>query len=176
MASKRGSSTSKATAKVAKSQPKAQRHSTQAVSHGVVTESYVERIAGMMRRLEWRTGTSGPKLAAELALTEQYIRLLAAEASKRVRAESDLTYVKDKTERALEDAIDKARDTGDLAALINASKALATVAGTTAPTKTQEVTNLDGKSEVELAEMFVAMLDARSLPIFEAALKKAKKR
>lgn len=52
-----------------------------------ITEQRIEHIAAMMRRLEWRTGDSGPALAREWRLSRSSLEKLAAEASRRVRAE-----------------------------------------------------------------------------------------
>jgi len=59
-----------------------------------MTELRLDHIAKMMRALQWETGESGPALAKEWNLSVDRLKHLAAEASRRVRAEiTDVDYV-----------------------------------------------------------------------------------
>lgn len=55
--------------------------------HDGDVEARIEAIADCMRACQWRRGKSGAEFAANWGLSEQRVREIAAEASKRVRAE-----------------------------------------------------------------------------------------
>ena len=56
-------------------------------THNATTELRLDAICTLMRALEWRTGETGLELAAEWGVSKSTIAHLAAEASRRVKAE-----------------------------------------------------------------------------------------
>jgi hypothetical protein len=55
--------------------------------HGDEVENRINAIMDLMRDLRWRRGSSGPMLAKQWGLGEHRLKELAAEASRRLRAE-----------------------------------------------------------------------------------------
>jgi len=99
-----------------------------------LTEQRIAYIMGMMREWAWRRGDSGPTLAKQWGLSEQYLRELAAEASKRVRAEvTDPERVSGTVGSALSKVLHDSMDDGDRKSVIDASKAWAQIVGAMAP-------------------------------------------
>lgn len=101
------------------------------------TEVKVERIAGMMRRLEWVRGETGKELAREWKVGLKWVEELAAIASKRVRAEllEDKDHVGATVGASLSWGIQEAVRTGDLSALARLAKIYADAAGVSAAQK-----------------------------------------
>ena len=102
-------------------------------------------IAGMMERLEWVRGKSGPKLAEQWGLDEITVRGDAAEASRRVQASPeevrlDITTLGGEMLRA------KYQE-GDARGFAAVGKLLADVSGANAPTK------LEAKLEYESVDI-----------------------
>lgn len=101
-----------------------------------VTESRIAHIAQMMRRLEWRTGESGPALATQWGLSTSSLEKLAAEASKQVRAElGDPDEVRRLTTAALTKVLHDAIASGDPRTVIRAAETLARIVGAVAPAR-----------------------------------------
>ena len=109
--------------------------------HTTQTEQRIAHIMGMMRRWEWRRGKTGPQLAALWGLSEDRVKDLAAEASKRVRAEvTDPARVSGTVGTALAKVLDDAMQDNDRKSVIDASKAWAQIVGAMAPTKVDVTT------------------------------------
>lgn len=104
-----------------------------------VTEVRVERIASMMRRLEWERGVTSRELAREWKVGVKWVEELAAIASKRVRAEllDDKDHVGATVGAALTQGILTASRTGDLNALAKLAKVYSDAAGVSAATKVE---------------------------------------
>jgi hypothetical protein len=107
------------------------------VEHNAVTEARIAEIASMMRSLEWRRGESGRALALVWGLSEDRVKHLAAEASRRVRAE---VLDRDSVQETVACALDKvlrenAKKNGTKAArtVIQAAKTWAVITGAVAP-------------------------------------------
>lgn len=100
------------------------------------TEARIEHVCGMMRRLEWRTGESGPELAQAWGLSRSSVEKYAAEASRRVRAElSDPAEVQRLTGAALAKVLHEASQDGDRRNVIRAAAELARIFGAVAPAR-----------------------------------------
>lgn len=151
------------------------------------TEARVEHIAGLMRRLEFRTGETIKGLALEWGLSEQRMRELSAIASKRVRAElTDPDRVTVKVSTVLERVIDEAMaETRDPALIIpgedgeerrahkespniarrvvvEAARTLAVLTGANAPAKVQITTqSREEWDRLPLAERRLRIAEAR---------------
>ena len=110
-----------------------------------MTEARIAVIADMMRALAWRRGKSGPELAAKWNLSLTRVEHLAAEASKRVRAELlDPERVSETVSCALDTTLRKALAANDHRNVIAAAKTWAEVVGSIAPQKHQHSVDLGG--------------------------------
>jgi hypothetical protein len=104
------------------------------MARAAITEARIARIAGMMRRLDWRTGESAPELAAEWKLSRSAVEKLSAEASRRVRAElADRREVTTVVTAALARVLHDAVAAGDRRNAIRAAETWARIAGAIAP-------------------------------------------
>lgn len=91
--------------------------------HTALLEKRIAHIAREMRALRWRTGKSLKVLAEKWGIKEQTVRLLSAEASKRVRAEVlDPDVVQATVGQALQETVHKALAEGDHLAVVAAGK------------------------------------------------------
>lgn len=98
------------------------------------SEQRIAFIMGMMREWQWKRGVSGPILAKEWGLSADRVKDLAAEASKRVRAEvTDPERVSGTVGSALSKVLHDSMDDGDRKSVIDASKAWAQIVGAMAP-------------------------------------------
>ncbi len=101
-----------------------------------ITEARIAKIAAMMRGLLWRRGESGRALEIEWDLSTSRVEHLAAEASRRVRAEVlDPDAVGETVACALDRVLREALHDDDRKSVINAAKAWAVIAGSVAPKK-----------------------------------------
>lgn len=106
------------------------------IVHQGLTESRIEIIAQRMRALTWVRGKTGPELAREWGVSKRTLEGLAGEASRRVRAElTDLDGAHVDILGALRRVVSEGFETGDLKAVVHASKTYAQVVGAMAPTK-----------------------------------------
>jgi hypothetical protein len=114
------------------------------MARAAVTEARIAHIAGMMRRLAWRTGESAPELAADWKLSRSAVEKLSAEASRRVRAEladpgEVTTIVTSALARVLHDAL----AAGDRRNAIRAAETWARIAGAVAPPRRDPLPTAD---------------------------------
>lgn len=101
-----------------------------------ITEARIAKIAAMMRNLEWRRGETGRTLEVEWNLSTSRIEHLAAEASRRVRAEVlDPDQVSETVACALDRIMRDAIKDDDRKNAIAAGKVWAVIAGAVAPKK-----------------------------------------
>jgi hypothetical protein len=108
------------------------------------TVARLRHIMMLMRRLKWRTGETGVELAKQWGVSEQRVGEIAAEASKRVRAElMNHEHVGATVGSALDWALQEAVDKGDFRAIASLAKVYADAAGASAPQKVE----LAGKVE-----------------------------
>ncbi len=100
------------------------------------TEARVQHVMGMMRRLEWVTGESGPALAEQWGLSWHTLEGHACEASRRVCAEGiDRDSVLALTTSAMRRALARSDAKGDSRAVADLARTWAGVSGASAPTK-----------------------------------------
>ncbi|HEU4728403.1 MAG TPA: hypothetical protein VFT22_10950 [Kofleriaceae bacterium] len=124
--------------------------------HTAATEARLEHIAGMMRRLEWVTGESGPALAKQWNLSATRLAHLSAEASKRVRKElMDDQHVGATVGAALDTAIRGAVGERDWKSVAQLAKVYADAAGVSAPQKIDA--NITGEDS-ELAGRLLSLI------------------
>jgi hypothetical protein len=97
--------------------------------HGGSVEARIEHIAELMRSLRWRTGETGKAFARQWDLSEQRIRELAAEASRRVRAEVTPDRVSVSVGVPLEAALAGALEDKDWRAVAAVAKTWGEIAG-----------------------------------------------
>lgn len=101
--------------------------------HQSRVETRVEYIADLMRNCRFTTGQTVKELAKEWDFTEQYVRELTAEASKRVASElENPDRVRAKIGSVLENIVEKAWVEGNYKDAINAGKVLAVLVGANA--------------------------------------------
>lgn len=109
-------------------------------SRTAAVEARIDHIAELMRSLKWRRGDTYKELAKEWALSEQYLRELAAEASRRVRAEiTDPDRVTASVGVALEIALEGAVGDRDWKGVAQVARTWSEIAGAgikTAPSPT----------------------------------------
>ena len=143
-----------------KDQPEGQPDATQAApKHTPAVEARIEYLAERMRRLNFKTGVTVRRCAAEWGYTEQYVRLLSAEASKRVRAElTDPDRVTMTVCGYVEWALRMAKRDHDPKAIAPLAKAWAELAGTLVQKHELALTNVESLSVEEL-EQFRALLE-----------------
>ena len=99
-------------------------------NHGGSVEARIDHIADLMRTLRWRTGETGRDLARDWCLSEQRVRELAAEASRRVRAEvTDPERVAITVSIALERALAGALEAKDWRAVATVAKTWGEIVG-----------------------------------------------
>jgi hypothetical protein len=112
-----------------KDQPEIQHGSTP--EHSPAVEARIEHIADLMRQLSYKYGSTVPRLAKRWGYTDQYVRLLAVEAGKRVRAElTDPDRVTTTVCAYVEWALETAKENGEVRAIAPLAKAWAELAGT----------------------------------------------
>lgn len=114
---------------------------------GPVTETRLAYIMDLMRRWKWRRGETGAVVAKEWGISEEYVGDLAAEASKRVRAEvTDPSHVSGTVATALAQVLDEgmsaegAERFSGRRLVVEAAKAWAQIVGAMAPTRTEITT------------------------------------
>ena len=111
---------------------------SESINHTAVVESRIEHIAGLMRELRFVRGQTLRQLAKQWKLTEQRLRELCAEASKRVRAEvTDPERVTVDVCSSLDIAIRGALEERDWKNVVAAGKTWATIVGAVAPARLQ---------------------------------------
>lgn len=108
----------------------------------------VKYIAAMMRRLRWVRGKSGKRLAEEWGVSREYMKELAAEAWRRVRAEvTDPEQAQAiacaEFAAIIKDARLLRRDPAMMKIRIEAAKSLAVISGGAAPKKVVEMSRFD---------------------------------
>lgn len=100
------------------------------IGTGPITETRIAHIMGLMRAWQWKRGVTGRTLAKEWGVSEDYVSVLAAAASKRVFAEvTDPSLVSGTVGTALSKVLHDAMDDGDRKSVIESSKAWAQIAG-----------------------------------------------
>lgn len=131
-------------------------------SRRAATERRIGYIAELMRRLEWRTGRSGPELAKKWGLSLSRVEHLAAEASRAVRAEvCDATSVHQTLCTALDRVLRDALADNDRRSVVRASVALARIAGALAPERLQVTTDARERPAMTLAEVVTRIQNAK---------------
>lgn len=118
------------------------------------SEQRIAFIMGMMREWQWKRGVSGPILAKEWGLSADRVKDLAAEASKRVRAEvTDPERVSGTVGSALSKVLHDSMDDGDRKSVIDASKAWAQIVGAMAPQRVDVTATTTDASPAKAAEI-----------------------
>lgn len=129
--------------------------------HSGSVEERIKHIADLMRRLQFVRGKTVKRLALEWNLTEQRVRELSAEASKRVKAElsaEDKVALTGEVVSTLTTIMRRGRkgvERGDLGAAASAAKTGAEIAGILAPKKVEA--RIDG-----LAGLFAELEQLKS--------------
>lgn len=120
----------------------------------------VERCADIMRELRWVRGKTGKVLAHEWGVSEDVMKHVAAEASRRISSESgDLENAKPMILSHLAVALEEASKTGNPIAVSKVADVYAKIVGANAPSKHEH--SFSGLSDEELqakaAELIAAM-------------------
>jgi hypothetical protein len=135
-----------------KDQPEIQHGSTP--EHSPAVEARIEHIADLMRQLSYKYGSTVPRLAKRWGYTDQYVRLLAVEAGKRVRAElTDPDRVTTTVCAYVEWALETAKENGEVRAIAPLAKAWAELAGTLVQKHEVALANAEHMSVEELEQL-----------------------
>jgi hypothetical protein len=131
--------------------------------HGGSVEARIEHIAELMRSLRWRTGETGKVLARQWDLSEQRLRELAAEASRRVRAEvTDPDRVSVSVGVVLESALVGALEDKDWRAVAAVAKTWGEIAGAIkAPRNTEPSPERSIEDDVTILEAALSAAKSR---------------
>lgn len=129
-----------------------------------LTEARLHCIASLMREVKWIRGVSAMSLAKQWGISEQRVHELAAEASKRVRAEvEDPDSVRRDVNAALQKILEDSIQDGDRRHALSAAKILTWVMGTAAPTRVQvtdvPLERLPADERKALVEEAIAVLE-----------------
>lgn len=109
---------------------------TRSKSTPAETAARVERIAGMMRSLEWVRGKSAPVLAKEWKLATATVEALAAEASRVVSREvTDPEAFKVEVATVLRENLYRASNAGEFNAVAKLGDVVSRIVGARAPEK-----------------------------------------
>lgn len=106
-------------------------------------ENRVRTIMTLMADMRWENGVTSGLLADRWGLHVNTVSSMAGEASRRLKSVIDPAYVRTKIGNALDLAINKAVETGDVKGLAMVTRVYADVSGANAPKK-HEVTGADG--------------------------------